>query len=122
MINSLLRKFRSLAIAAPLALALASPLSGVVHADQRDFTLINGSSAVLTHLYVSPTASEEWGEDILGQTVVNPTESVLVYFASFSPGGCGYDILASFSDGGQGKMLAADLCASDSITFSDVPA
>ena len=120
--NSLLRKLRSLAIAAPLALALASPLSTAVHADQRDFTLINGSSAVLTHLYVSPSASEQWGEDILGQAVVNPTESVFVYFSNFTADGCGYDILASFSDGGQGKMLAADLCASDSITFSDVPA
>jgi hypothetical protein len=117
--NGLLRKLRTLAIAAPLAATLALPIAGIAHADERDFTLVNNSSASLTRLYVSPSAADTWGDDILGRGVMGPGESVLVYFTNFSDGSCGYDIQASFQDGGEGKLIGVDLCATDTVTFSD---
>ena len=117
--NPLLRNLRSLMIAAPLAGALLLPLAHAAHADQRDFTLVNGSSVVLTHLYVSPTAVEDWGDDILGLLVTGPGEQVMVSFSRFVPGDCGYDILVLSQEGAQGKLLGVDLCATETVTFSD---
>src|SRR5689334_14312902 len=71
---SLLTRFKTLAVAAPLAISVALPLVGVAHADERDFTVVNNSSATLTHLYVSPTSADAWGDDILGRAVMAPGE------------------------------------------------
>jgi hypothetical protein len=117
--TSLLRRVRTLAVAAPLAASLALPLAGIAHADERDFTLVNNSSAVLTHLYVSPSAADSWGDDVLGKDVMGPGESVLVYFRGFDGGSCAYDIRTLFADGGEGKMTGVDLCATDTVTFAD---
>jgi hypothetical protein len=106
-------------IAAPLAGALLLPVASAVHADQRDFTLVNSSSVVLTHLYVSPTAVDDWGDDILGVLVTGPGEQVQISFSRFVPGGCGYDILVISQEGAQGKLLGVDLCATETVTFTD---
>jgi hypothetical protein len=74
---------------------------------------------VLTHLFVSPTESDDWGDDILGRDVMAPGESVLVQFTKFAPDGCAYDIKTAFEDGGEGKLIAVDLCSNDTVTFSD---
>ena len=116
---TVLTRFKTLAIATLLALSVALPLAGVAHADERDFTLVNNSSAVLTHLYVSPTSADDWGDDILGRDVMAPGDSVLVYFTKFSPDGCGYDLRVTFQDGSTGTLLGVDLCATDTVTVSD---
>ena len=49
-------------------------------ADERDFTLVNGGRTMITHVYVSPTQSNEWGDDVLGPRHPHPGESVFIYF------------------------------------------
>ena len=45
-------------------------------ADQRDFTVVNNSSLVLTHVYVTSSDTTAWGDDIMGRDVLNPSETV----------------------------------------------
>ena len=117
--TGLFNRFRTLALAAPLAAAVALPLAGVAHADQRDFTLVNSTSQVLTHVFVSPSTVEDWGDDILGQAVLSSGESVFIYFTKFNGSACAYDVKVLTESGGEGSLLGVDLCATDTVTFSD---
>jgi hypothetical protein len=118
-VTGLFGRLRTLAAAAPLAAALALPLAGVAHADQRDFTLVNNTSAVLTHVYVSPTAVDDWGDDVLGRDVLASGENVFIYFGRFDSGACGYDVKVVSDAGAEGKLMGVDLCATDTVTFAD---
>jgi hypothetical protein len=90
-----------------------------VSADERDFTLINGSASVtITHVYVTPTEAQDWGDDILGRDVLLPGESVFIYFTRFDPGFCLYDIQVIGQGGEQGFLYKVDLCSTDTVTFS----
>lgn len=103
-----------------VALSMMAFSAHTAHADPRDFTLINGSSTVtLTHVYVEPAGPEEFSDnDILGQEVLAPGESVLIYFTRFTPDQCLYDIKVVFKDGGVGQLLNVNLCETDTVTFS----
>ena len=61
-------------------------------ADPRDFNVVNGSSIVLTHVFVSPSDTQEWGEDIMGRDVLSPAETVNVTFGKFDGNSCLYDV------------------------------
>ena len=90
-----------------------------VLADERDFTLVNGSRSVITHVYVSPSESNSWGDDVLGRDVLDPGESVFIYFSRYDPSSCFYDIRV-LSDGGagEGMLRAVNLCGTDTVTFN----
>jgi len=45
-----------------------------------DFTLVNKTGYVISKVFVGPTKSEDWGEDILGKDTLNDGESVLIKF------------------------------------------
>jgi hypothetical protein len=47
---------------------------------KQDFTLHNATGKVITEVYVGPTKSEEWGDDVMGKEVVGDGESVLITF------------------------------------------
>lgn len=105
-----------LAVLAFAAFAAANP--GVASADPRDFTLVNEHPTVtITHVYVGPSSSDDWGEDILGRDVLLPGESVFIYFERFTPGDCFYDIKVVYADGDEGILWAVNLCETDTVTF-----
>ncbi len=88
-------------------------------ADQRDFTLVNDSGRVITHVYVSPSKDREWGDDILGRDVLQPGESVFIYFSRYDAGSCFYDIRVVGSNGAEeGILTGVNLCTTDTVTFS----
>ncbi|MDP9004549.1 MAG: argininosuccinate lyase [Verrucomicrobiota bacterium] len=67
---------------AAVALSLFS-LLGVTHSfaeGKQDFTLHNETGKVIKEVYVGPTQSEEWGDDVMGKEVVGEGESVLITF------------------------------------------
>ena len=103
-----------------MALAVAAS-SGHARADQRDFTLINGSASVtIMHVYVSASDLNDWGEDVLGQDVLLPGESVTILFSGFDgeEGTCLYDIRVVGQGGEEGVLYQIDLCSTDTVTFS----
>jgi len=78
-----------------------------------------GGRTVITHVYVSPTESNGWDDDVLGRDVLNPGESVFIYFGRYDPGSCFYDIrVLSNGRAGEGMLRAVNLCDTDTVTFS----
>ncbi len=111
--------FPALALVAVVALLTA----GTRHtfADERDFTLTNGSATVtITHVYVSASTVDDWQEDILGQDVLEPGNSVNIHFSKFDAGAgqCLYDIRVDGAGGEQGFLWNVDLCSTSTVTFS----
>jgi hypothetical protein len=64
------------------------------------FTLINDSpNRSLTHFYIAPTESEDYGPDILLDGVIKPGESGTVTIRD-GRSTCNYDLWATFGEGG----------------------
>jgi hypothetical protein len=107
-------------VAIPAAAVLLAALWVVpAFADPRDFTVINDTSVVLTHVYVSPSDTDAWGDDILGRDILNPSESVDVTFSLFDGTSCLYDVKVVGQQGQQGVLYKVDLCNTTTVTFSD---
>ncbi|MCT7977143.1 hypothetical protein [Laspinema olomoucense] len=88
-----------------------------------EFTLINNfESRSLTHFYVSPSESEDWGPDILGEgVVVEPGDftTVTIYDGALT---CNYDLKATFGPGedvGAGDIYQTNInvCEMSSYTY-----
>jgi hypothetical protein len=103
-------------VAVVTLVALAAPET---HADPRNFTLINDSSITISHVYVAASASNDWGDDILGRDVLLPGESVDILFSRFDgeAGVCLYDIMVMGKDGEEGYLYGVDLCNTLTVTF-----
>lgn len=50
-------------------------------AGEQDFTLVNNTGTDIHQLFVGPTTSDEWGEDILGVNVLDDGASANITFA-----------------------------------------
>ena len=108
------------AVIAAFALATLPALSpGRALADERDFTLVNGSPQVIMEVYVGPSDSNEWGNDVLGSDVLTPGNSVAIYFSGSdgNAGKCLYDIRVVAQNGGEGRMMGVNLCTTSTVTF-----
>jgi len=104
---------------AAATLTLPALIIGVqsAHAEDLQFTLHNNSTKVLTEFYVEPTASSNWGENILQGTVA-PGESATVTIADGKTT-CRYGIRGGFGDGQVVERAELNLCELSSYTYSD---
>ncbi len=79
-------------------------LSGGIYSAQAEetqdveFKLINNTNRTLTHFYISPTASDEWGPDILLDEVIPSREYGTVTIED-GLDTCYYDLRATFGPG-----------------------
>jgi len=106
--------------ALPAAIALLAALWAIpAFADPRDFAVVNNTSLVLTHVFVSPSDIADWGDDIMGRDVLNPSETVNVTFARFDGNSCLYDVKVLGQSGQTGVLYKVDLCSTTTVTFSD---
>jgi hypothetical protein len=103
-----------------LVVAMVALGNHSVSADERDFTLINASSTIITQVYVSHASVADWGDNILTQDVLLPGESVDILFSRFDgeAGLCLYDIKVIGNGGEEGYLYGVDLCATTTVTFS----
>lgn len=111
---------RVLAVPAIVALALLVHGSRSASADPRDFTLVNGTSdTTFIDVYVSPSSSDDWEDDVLGQDVLLPGDSTDINFVGFNTNTCIYDIKVVGKDGSTGELDSVDLCNTTTVTFHD---
>jgi hypothetical protein len=104
----------------PAVVALLAALWALpAFADPRDFNVANNSSIVLTHVYVSPSDTADWGDDIMGRDVLNAGENVNVTFARFDGTTCLYDVQVIGQQGQSGVLYKIDLCSISNVSFSD---
>jgi hypothetical protein len=104
---------------AAIALSLFS-LLGVAPSfaeGKQDFTLHNDTGKVIKEVYVGPTKSEEWGDDVMGKDVVGDGESVLITFNSRATAKH-WDIKVVFDDGKWNYWTNFDLTTISDVTIS----
>jgi hypothetical protein len=113
--RALLRLFALLSAVMLLAAAFAPS----VLADPRDFDLVNNTSITIVRAYVSATDVDSWEEDVLGEDVLYPGESITVNFSGFDGDTCLYDVKVVGEGGEEGYLYQVDLCSTTTVTFSD---
>lgn len=109
--------------AAAPAEAAAAPAAGAPAAAEAagvaevKFNLKNATSFTLTHLYMSPAASNDWDNDILGEQVVAAGETAEV---SIDDGveSCMYDLRADFDDGDAIDVRGVNVCEIEGTTVT----
>src|SRR5215208_823503 len=81
-----------------------------------DFKLINKTGLTIDQAFVSPSADEEWGEDVLGRDVLGNGESVDIEF-SRKVTKCKWDLKVIDSDKDEIEWAEIDLCKAEEITL-----
>lgn len=105
----MLKKF-----ACAVLLTLAAASSAL--AGKQDFVIVNQTGYTLDQLYVSPTKSDEWEEDVLGKDVLANGESTKIVFDR-SETTCNWDIKVVYDDGEDAVWEKIDLCKTEKITI-----
>ena len=100
------------------AFVLVLVLAQSALADPRDFELRNNSAVDIAYVYVSPSALNEWGDDIMGTDVLSSGNSVNVSFRKFDGTTCQYDVKVVGVSGEEGYLYKVDLCSVSYVTFS----
>jgi|SRR5579883_1425692 hypothetical protein len=103
------------------ALALAPRPTSAAQRDIRDFTLYNRSYyTTIVHVYVSPSSSNYWGDDVLGDQVIVPGDYADISFSPYAGfNTCYYDIRIDGDDGSTTYDWNTNLCEVSSVTFHD---
>ncbi|MBW4578841.1 MAG: hypothetical protein KME42_04600 [Tildeniella nuda ZEHNDER 1965/U140] len=102
-------------LATALALPTAAMMSQNVLAEDLAFTLKNSSNSPLVEFYVEASSQDDWGENLLGESV-SPGEAGTVTIAD-GRSTCTYDILGVFADGSKLDERQLDLCELGSYTY-----
>jgi len=98
-------------------IAVAALTSAPVNAAQDknlDFKLINSTGVGIDKVFLSPTSSEHWGEDVMGRDTLPSGESVDIKFHS-SETDCKWDLKVADAGGASITWTGLDLCSTESI-------
>ncbi|AFY81826.1 MULTISPECIES: hypothetical protein [Oscillatoria] len=124
MFNHSVRKMLAVAlISVPVIWSGGTYSAQAQDAEDVEFMLINETDRVLTHFYVSPTESDDWGPDILLDGVIMPGESTTVIIQD-GLDTCNYDLMATFGEGegvGSGDVYQTgiNVCETSEYTYSN---
>ena len=91
-------------------------LSGIAFAGRQDFTLVNQTGRDIVNLYITPTNTYCWNDDILGVDVLENGESVHITFSRKETDRY-WSMMAIFSDGNDWVWEKIDLFATSQITL-----
>lgn len=100
-----------------LALVLAVAATVTVFAGAQDFVVTNKTGFAITELYVSPSAKNDWEEDVLGTDVLENGKSTTVTFEGYGDKVCKFDIKIVDEDDEAWVIEKIDLCATHKVTF-----
>lgn len=94
--------------------------SAAAHAADLTFTLKNGTNSVLTRFYTSPVGVNEWEDDVFGEQVLEPGESIEITIADGRTV-CRYEMRFEFEEGSDLDTTEdrQDLCKLGSYTIHE---
>ncbi len=92
-------------------------LTPLAWAEPVTFILTNGTDETIMEFYASPPGVEEWEEDILGDDVLEPDDSVEITIADGRED-CEYDFLAVFEDESELEHDAVSVCDGESYIYN----
>ena len=98
-----------------LALGLFTA-SGAHAQGKQDFTLVNKTGYTIEEVYVGPTKSDEWADDVLGTDVLETGQRLNVTFPKRA-GTCKWDIKVVYDDAEEAEWYGFDLCTVSKITL-----
>ena len=104
-----LNSFKRLAIGAVMAAVSMGASVGVASADIQDFYVRNHGSNYVWYIYVSPTYTDSWEEDVLGSDVLPPRSEVLIEMSGYGRQ-CDFDIKVEDEYGNSEEYFDVDLC------------
>lgn len=102
----------------PVLAILTMSTTDPVLAQDRRVRIINETSATISEFYASNVGADNWEEDILGQGVLLPGESVLINVDD-GTGYCRYDFRAIFNDGHASVRRNVNVCELASYRYYD---
>ncbi|MDX2142380.1 MAG: hypothetical protein SFV19_03405 [Rhodospirillaceae bacterium] len=99
---------------------LASWSGPSIAAARQNFMLINATGYTISEVYVSPSKTADWEEDVLGLDVLADGERTEIRF-SRSENSCLWDLKVAYDDGESAEWVAIDLCEVSvvAITYDD---
>lgn len=111
-----------------LTLALAAPLPALAAAErpresfalpgplgEREASAANRAGLSIIQLFVSPSATDAWGDDRLGESVLEPGRSTRLKLGRMRD--CAFDLLAIYEDGSREERLGQNLCRGRNVVF-----
>jgi hypothetical protein len=105
-------------LGAVTALALAMAASPAMAQDV-EFTLINNSSHTLQFFYAAPSDTDEWGEDLLGDSGILESGYQATTYIYDGSDQCLYDFRFETAEGGELEAFEVDICTLGSYTLTD---
>ena len=103
-----------------LCLAVVALASMTLQATQQrrnlDFTLVNRTGLTIMEVYLSPTNSDEWGEDVMGKDVLANRDKVDIVFSSTETE-CNWDLKVVDEDDDSIEWTKLNLCTASEITL-----
>ena len=100
-------------LAAPAAAVLPAP-----HHDSVTFTLENNTSYTIIEVYITANDSDSWGDDLLGDEILDPDEALDLTDDDFFDGECLYDIKVVWEDGSAHIIEDIDLCTITTVRYN----
>lgn len=105
----------SLALAAIAVPQFVTPVAA--QQARQNFTLVNRTGYVLSEVYVSPTKSDDWQEDVLGQDTLDDGQRVNIRFKR-STTTCRWDLKVVYEvDSSTAVWSNINLCEIERITI-----
>ena len=95
---------------------LVGSLSPMVAQSKLDFTLKNDTGVVISEIYVAPSTSDDWEEDIMGKDVLDNGDSVDIEF-SRTEKTCKWDMKIVDEHESEIEWTELDLCKASHITL-----
>jgi hypothetical protein len=102
-----------------VAFGLAGPSAGVVQAAEarQDFTLVNKTGYDISAVYVSPSKSSDWEEDVLGKDTLDDGDTWEIKFHRATKT-CKWDLKVVYADDDSEAIWGGiDLCQVSKITI-----
>jgi hypothetical protein len=99
-----------------LAWMLAFTAGSQALSGKQDFVLVNSAGITIAELYVAPSESDEWEEDVLGKDVLNHGEQVTITFDRAEKQ-CLYDIKTVDERGDSIEWADIDLCKARQVVI-----
>jgi hypothetical protein len=104
-------------LCAAAALAACAVGSASALAGQQDFALVNATGYEISELYVAPSQSDDWQEDVLGQDTLGDGQQANVSFSRDTET-CQWDLKVVYSDdNSSAEWRGVDLCQLSNVTI-----
>jgi hypothetical protein len=110
-------RFKMIA-AATMAVAFAVLTPTLASAAPQDFEIQNSTGYDIKSIFISPTASNDWGDDVMGQDELAADATVPIHFPQGRGETCNWDLKVTYEDDSTAEWTNFDLCTISSIDIS----